>query len=231
MAPGRFAAYLLLFLSSVFALATASPGLFFGVPHESGNVVFFMHDGREIDARALERAASAVGSGYFSGPEMSLEVYATGGRIEYLLLAPFCAGRPACMHPLSGKVFTAPADIVSSAAEVPGEASGVMGSAMIRELVRAGLRSELGLTRYILLPEWKKNGYAEHIAKETADMPASAICGADEEEAPLSGLLEDRLMVEMLAEEDKEPYPLIMEEDHSYDVLRSRLMKKHCPAP
>jgi len=136
------------------------------------------------------------------------------------------------MHPISGKVFTAPADMVSDAAEGPGTFPGPLERTIIRELVRAGLRNKLSLTRYILLPEWKKNGYAEHIARETADMPASDICDTDEDEdTPLFGLLEDRLMVEMLAEDDKEPYPLIMEEDHSYDALRPRLMKKHCPAP
>jgi hypothetical protein len=230
MTLGRFVKYLLLLLAAVYCGITAYPRLLFSSVHEAGNIGFYAREPVSGSEPIFARVYEAAGSGYFSDPDRTLEVYLTGSDGEYLFFAPFCWKHRSCVHPVSGKVFIAPSDLASNTAYDFGEDSAprFLNSVIVHELAKAQLRNKLGLTSYILLQDWKKTGYAEHVAMETAAIATSAICGEDAGDNELNGYLEARLMVEMLITEDGENYPSLMDKNQLYALLRERLMKKYC---
>ncbi len=222
--------YSLTLLTAVYCGITAYPRLFFNGVHESGNIGFYSREPASGHEPFFARVYEAVGSGYFYDPDRMLEVYLTGSDVEYLFFAPFCWRHRSCVHPISGKVFIAPSDLASNTAYNfrAGSSPRFLNSVIVHELVKAQLRNKLGLTRYILLQGWKKTGYAEHVAMETADISPSVICGEETVDEELAGYLEDRLMIELLAQEDGENYPSMMGKDHSFDIVRARLINKSC---
>lgn len=229
MTLSRFAGYILLLLGAVYCCITAYPRLLFSGAHEYGNINFYSRKPVDESLYLFTKVQETAGSGDLSSPDRIFEVYLTGGKGEYLFFAPFCWKHLSCVHPISGKVFIAPSDLAANTVYGLGADSAprFLNSVIVHELVKAQLRNKLGIIKYIFLQGWKKTGYAEHIAKETVVMPPSAICGERTDDA-LAGYLEDRLMVEMLAEVDEESYPSMMEKAHASEVLRARLLKKHC---
>ncbi len=233
MTLGRLVACIMLLLTAAYCGITAYPRLLFGDAHESGNISFYTRETAGGSDPLFARVYNAVAFGSFSDPDVTLEVFLTGSDREYLFFAPFCWKSRSCVHPVSGKVFVASSDLVSNTAYEfgLGQAPRYLNSVIVHELVKAQLRNRLGLTRYILLQGWKKTGYAEHIAMETSTIDPSAICGGDDGDEELNGYLEARLMVEMLALENGESYSSIIETDHLYSAVHSRLMKKYCKVP
>jgi len=229
MTLGRFSWYTFLLLAAVYCCITAYPRYLFSGVHRYGNIDFYSREPVSESFPLFIKAQEISGSGDFSDPSRTFEVYLTGGKGEYLFFAPFCRGRRSCVHPVSGRIFIAPSDLAEGTVYGLGAdpAPRFLSSVIVHELMKAQLRNKLGFIKYVFLQGWKKNGYAEHVAKETAAMPAFSICG-ERPDDDLTGYLEDRLMVELLAEEDGESYPSMMEKSHPAEILRDRLLKKHC---
>jgi hypothetical protein len=232
MTVNRFLLYVVLLLAAAYCGVTFYPRLLFNGVQDYENIRFYTSEPAPERVPVFAGVYEALNSDPFFDPGRTLEVYLAGGYGKYSLLAPFCRKQRSCLHPVSGKVFVASSDLEKDEVYGPGDggARRTLRGVIIHELVKAQLRNKLGFLRYTFLPDWKSTGYAEHIAKETVDMDTSIICAEGTHEDELAGYLADRLMVELVAAEDSIGYSALLEENYSYEALRSRLMKKYCKA-
>jgi hypothetical protein len=104
----------------------------------------------------------------------------------------------------------------------------ILESVMVHELAKAQVKNKLGALKYLAAADWKKDGYAEHLARETGDMNSADICGEWNRNDLLKRYLEYRLMAELLKYEDGIGYAALMTENISYESVRTRVLNKYC---
>ncbi|MFA6433485.1 MAG: hypothetical protein WCW52_02185 [Elusimicrobiales bacterium] len=231
MTRGSFLFCCVLLAAAVCCGVTAYPFVFFGSSYVHKNLTLYTHEAfRENPDKFLAAIYDKISSDDFYDEAQKFEVYLAGSRREYVLLAPFCAKEPSCAHPISDKVFVAAADPEKNLAYGPGaEGPGrALDRVIIHELVKTQIKNKLGFLDYAILSDWRKEGYAEHVAMETRELPPDAFCGGAPGTDPALPYLKNRLMVEMLAAEDSRSYPSLMTTNYSYEGARSRVERQYC---
>jgi len=232
MTFGRFMMYFILAFAAVYCGLTFYPGVLFSGKYEYKNIT--LYTGEPVTGPTdpmLERVYNIVMADDFVDPGQTFEIYAAAGYAKYAFLAPFCAKEQSCVHPATSKVFIASADLDKN--QVYGRGSSakprIMESVVIRELVLAQMKKNLGPMKYISLRSWLKDGYAEHIARETVEMDAAAICGARDAGDPLPQYMESRLILDLVKGENPDlNYPALVVGEFNYENLRKRVMDKYC---
>mgnify|MGYP001573904102 FL=1 len=232
MTTGRFITYCVLALTAGYSCLTFYPNLLFRSPYEYKNISLYTRAPLPAPADALlERVYNTVMSDVYLDPGAEFEIYLTGGYKEYLFLAPFCAKAQSCLHPVSHKVFIASSDLDKNAVygRDPAGKPRVLENVMVHDLVLAQMQKKLGFISYIALRAWLKEGYAEHVARETVEMEAAAICGKRDKSAPLVQYLESRLMLDLVKGETPDMnYPELIASNIAYDSTRKRVMERNC---
>jgi hypothetical protein len=194
------------------------------------NISIYAHVPLTCDPEGVpSRISGAIAADAFFDPGQKFEIYLTGGYGEYRFFAPFCGKSYACLHPASNKVFVASADFDKNLAygpELPGKR--ILENVIVHELVKAQLKNKLGPLKYAALQDWKKDGYADHVAKETEGENAPDICGGDKQKNPLAKYLEYRLVLETLKAGTEAPYTALILENNVYAGVRDRVIKKYC---
>lgn len=233
MTVGKFIFFFALAAAAVYAGITAHPAVFFEPGYVYKNITVYTHEALgETPASLLSAVYDKISAGEFYDAGQNFEIYLAGSYLEYAFLAPFCRNRYACAHPLSDKVFVASSDIGSNAAYPPRSRGGPvwrdLGRVIVHELVKVQLKRKLGALTYFTQPDWKKEGYAEHVAMETRDMNPADFCQGASLPDPALPFLENRLIVEMVSLEDQIGYPALMAGNYNYDSVRSRIEQRHC---
>jgi len=232
MTVGRFISYSVLALAAVYCGLTFYPKLIFPNVYEYQNISLYTRVPLPGPADALlGRVYNTVMADDYLDPAQKFEIYLTGGYGEYAFLAPFCAKEQTCLHPVSHKIFIASSDFDKNQVygRGPAEKPRVMENAMVHDLVLAQMQRKLGFVNYVALRAWLKEGYAEHIARETVDLEAAGICGERDKNAPLVQYLESRLMLDLAkAEAPDVPYPDLITAQYNYDNMHKRIMDKYC---
>lgn len=230
MTFGKFAVCCLALATGVYGGVTFYPRIFFNAACGYKNISVYAHAPVKCSADgALGRIYNSLASDEFFDPEQSFELYLCGSYEEYGLLAPFCGKSYSCVHPVSSKIFVASADFGKNLAygQEPGSKR-LLENVVVHELVKAQLKYKLGPIKYITLPDWKKDGYADHVARETEGDNAPDICATKKPEYPLSAFLEYRLVLEMLKAGTDVGYPALILENNSYSLTRDRAINKYC---
>jgi len=231
MTFSRFVFYCVLLPAAVYAGLTFYPRAYFTQSYGHDNITLHTREPLSEPADAvLARISETVAGDDFAEPGRTFEVYLGGGFGGYAFWAPFCGKSYACVHPLSGKIFVASADMEKNAAYGPGASMPrrVLESVIVHEVVKAQIKEKLGVLKYAALPSWKKDGYAEHIARETSDMNPADICSEDSADNTLIKYMEYRLVMEMIKAEGDVSYPTLMKENNSDSASLARLMRKYC---
>ena len=233
MKAGRFITYSVLALAAAYCCLTFYPKLLFSNACEYKNISLYTRAPVPAPPDALlERVYNAVMTDEYMDPGAKFEIYLTGGYGEYLFWAPFCSKTQSCLHPVSHKVFIASSDPDKNQVygRDPAGKPRVLENAMVHDLVLAQMRNKLGLVNYVALRAWLKEGYAEHIARETVDMEAAMICGERDKNAQLVQYLESRLMLDLVKGETPDMnYPELITSNLNYDSTRKRIMERYCP--
>lgn len=231
MTKTRFVFYCALAAAAVCFVMTRYPSVFFSSNYVYKNLTLYTHGPmREPPGKLLSAIYEKIAADDFYDPGQNFEVYLAGSYREYVLLAPFCGKDFACAHPLSDKVFIASPDIDKNLAYAPrGGARGrSLESVITHELVKVQIKNKIGALNYFTLSDWRKEGYAEHVAMETRDMDPAAFCAGGSGTDPALPYLENRVIVEMLKDEDRIGYPALMKANYSYEGARSRVERKYC---
>ncbi len=210
---------------------TIYPVVLFSSKYDYKNLTLYTHDPlTKSPDRLLSDIYAKISADDFYDPGQNFEVYLTGSYKEYSFLAPFCRKEFACVHPINSKVFVVSADIDKNISYGPtGVGMGrVLESVIVHEIVKAQIKNKVGVLSYFGMSDWRKEGYAEHVAMETRDMSSSAFCSRTPGADPALAYLESRLIVEMLKNEDEIGYPLVMKAIYSYDNVRNRVESNYC---
>jgi|GEM_PF-1120434 len=234
MTKGRFIFYCALLAAAVYGGLIAWPAAYFRSSCSYKNITLHTREPlASVPEAFLGRITDAAAGGEFYDPSRNFDVYLGAGRGGYLFWAPFCGKSHSCVHPFSGNIFIASADLEKNSAYGPGgeQDRRVLESVITHEIVKAQLRKKLGALKYAALSDWKKNGYAEHMARETADMRPEAICVKSPEGGPLPGYLEDRLIIESIQSAEFIKFAEIMEGNYGGDAARARLKQQYCGKP
>ena len=231
MTLGKFIFYCLLLVGAVYCAVTLHPAIFFGNNYAYKNMTLYTHDTlKEPPDKLLASVHDKIAADDFYDADQNFEIYLAGGSFEYAFLAPSCANKFACAHPVTDKVFVALSDIDKGLSYPPG-GGGVgrdLSGVIVHEAVKVQLKHKLGTLTYILLPDWKKEGYAEHIAMETHDINSADFCSAASAEDPALAYLKNRLIVELVSSEDRLGYPALMDANYSYDSVKPRVEERYC---
>jgi len=227
----KFLAYLVVLLSAAYGVATAYPGMFFSSSHAYKNITVYSHEPLEKGADdILSQVCEKISTDDFSDDGQKFAVYLTGGYGEYSFFAPFCRKDYACLHPLTGKLFMAPADFEKKRSYSSGDTSKgrPLDAVMTRVLVKAQIKEKMGDLNYFFLDDWKTEGYAEHIAGETEGRDPLEICRENAASDPVLRHMEYRLIVELVRNDDMMGYPVLMKENYSFEGVEKRVKKKYC---
>lgn len=230
MTTGRIILYCLLLVAGAFAGLTYYPGMFYSNSLNARYMV--VHTLEPLDmsvADVLGRIADKISADDFFDPEKTFEIYLGTGYGKYALLAPFCGKSFACVHPLTGNVFVASADLQKNLAYHPDDPAHtrVLEHVLTHELVKAQLRARLGALKYTALQDWQTEGYAEHVTLEAADADISLICpGAPPD--PRAYYMKDRLVLEEVKAASDMTYAAIMEGDRSPDQAAKTIIQRYC---
>jgi len=231
MTKGRFFFFCVLLAAAAYCGLTLYPALLFNSNYGYKNLTLYTHDPlTKSPDRLLSDIYSKISADDFYDPGQNFEVYLAAGYGEYSFLAPFCRKEFACAHTVSGKVFVASPDIDKNIAYGPtgGGLGRALESVIVHELVKLQIKNKVGVLSYFGMSDWRKDGYAEHIAMETRDMSPSAFCARVPGTDPALPYLESRLIVEMLKNEDEIGYVLLMKASYSYEAVRNRVESKYC---
>jgi len=227
----RIILFLILAAGGSFAVLTWYPDVFFGSVLNSRYIS--VHTAAPLDISAgdmLGRVSDKLAADDFFDPGQKLELYLGDSYGKYSLLTPFCAKAPACVHPLTGKVFVAMAEPGKNLAygpEEPPKARSLEGL-VAHELVKAQLLNKIGPLKYLSLHEWQTDGYAEHVAMEAGDADPSIICPGNEPRDPRAQYLQDRLVLDAVKQENDTSYPLLMDNNRSGDEALRHVMQRYC---
>ena len=224
-----------LFLCVLLAVAaycglTIYPVVLFSSKYDYKNLTLYTHDPlTKSPDRLLSDIYAKISADDFYDPGQNFEVYLTGSYKEYSFLAPFCRKEFACVHPINSKVFVVSADIDKNISYGPtGAGMGrVLESVIVHEIVKAQIKNKVGVLSYFGMSDWRKEGYAEHVAMETGHLNPAAFCSGDGTD-PAIPYLKNRLIVEMLRVEDEIRYPALIEENYSHEDVLSRVERKYC---
>ena len=231
MTVGKLIFYCVLLAAAVYCAVTVHPAIFFGSSYTYKNLTLYTHDPlKEPPDKLLASVDEKISADEFHDAGQKFEIYLTGGSLEYAFLAPSCTDKFACAHPVTDKVFVAMPDIDKNLAYPPG-GGGIgrdLAGVIVHEVAKVQLKNKLGSLTYFQLPEWKKEGYAEHIAMETHEINSSDFCRAGSGEDPALPYLENRLIVELVTAEDRISYPALMNENYSYDSVKPRVEERYC---
>ncbi|HBA61515.1 MAG TPA: hypothetical protein DCZ92_12010 [Elusimicrobia bacterium] len=220
-----------LLIAGVFAGLTVYPSVFFANTLNARNMVVYSREPIDMSsADLLGRVRDKVFADEFADAGQTFEVYLGSGYGKYALLAPFCGKTFACMHPLSGKIFVALADMQKNQALDPADPSRtrVLEHVIAHEAVKAQLRNKLGPLKYFTLKEWQTDGYAEHVAMETADADPALICQGAAARDPRALFFKHRLVIEDLKMMEDLTYPAIMEGNRTPDKSIKNVTQKYC---
>ncbi|HBB67790.1 MAG: hypothetical protein A2X28_03690 [Elusimicrobia bacterium GWA2_56_46] len=231
MTVKRLLLYVALVVLAAYGAITSYPGILFSASRGYNNITLYSRlPLNELTDKLLARVYDALAAEEFFDPGRKLEIYLTGGYGEYRFFAPFCGRSYSCAHPVSNKVFIASADPGKDLAYDPSGrgAPRILESVMVHELAKAQVKNKLGALKYLAAADWKKDGYAEHLARETGDMNSADICGEWNRNDLLKRYLEYRLMAELLKYEDGIGYAALMTENISYESVRTRVLNKYC---
>ena len=231
MTIGKILFYCALLAGAVYCALTLHPAVLFSNNYVYKNMTLYTHDSlKEPPDKLLSTVYEQISAGDFYDADRNLEIYLAGGSVEYSLLALTGAGKFACANPVSDKVFVASADIDKNLAYPPGgdrigrDLAGVIS----HEVVKIQLKNKFGPLNYFLMPDWKKEGYAEHLARETQDMNPTDFCHENTLSDPALPFLENKLIVELVTLEDRIGYLVLMTENYSYDSVKARVEQHYC---
>jgi len=231
MTFNRFLCYCALLTAVAYSTLTFYPNALFGNIHKAANIslhsrVPLPEASQAIIARVRERIAACD----FFDPEQKFDIYFTGDSPLYALLAPFCRKSFSCLHPVSDKIFIASPDFENNLAHSPGgaEAPRILESVIMHELIKAQVKHRVGGPNYLFLSEMKKEGYAEHITMETAELQPTEICTENIKFATVRHYLEQRLVLEMVQRETDTAYTSLIRNNQGDDSAVKRLRQTHC---
>ena len=231
MTKGKFLFCCVLLAALAYCGVTFYPSVFFSSNYVYKNLTLYTHDPlRESPDKLLSAIYEKISSDDFYNSDQNLEVYLTGRYREYVFLAPFCRKDYSCVHPLSSKVFIASSDMDKNLAYAP-RRRGIgrdLAGVITHELVKAQIKDKMGFLNYAFLPDWRKEGYAEHIAMETQHLDPAAFCAGNSGTDLALPYLENRLIVEMLKAEDDISYPVLIKGNYSHEGVLSRVEQKYC---
>ncbi|HCE98327.1 MAG: hypothetical protein A2X34_08120 [Elusimicrobia bacterium GWC2_51_8] len=183
------------------------PGIFFNNRFERGNFIMVSRSPIPDSAGSFaEKASYKLKTSQLSAEGQTFEVYAAASAGEYAFFAPFCRKDYACLHPLKDIIFMAPADFEKGLVASPLNSQNFLSleKLLAREAVQLQIRREMTPLSYILADNWKKDGYAEHVASLGDYEPYSIdICRGDPASDPERAPYLYRLAVEYMMAEDK----------------------------
>jgi hypothetical protein len=220
---------LLLLAAGAYALLQWKPGLYYGESAALGN--FTLHSSEPLQgdaARAIVMAKDRLATSEFNNPAETFDVYLATAARDYAFFTPFCKDRNACVNPMNGHIFIAPADldkdiIPADSIDETRHFSAVLAGAAARELIRRRMRP----LSYLMLSEWMLRGYSGLIGGTGERMP-SEICGKTFAEGTVMRDYEYRLAVEFALSEERITFWGLLERDPALDPLEKQMRQRYC---
>jgi hypothetical protein len=164
----------ILILFAVYILLLCHPGLFFG--HSLTHGAITLYSDEPIPARSAEHVLKAVEQRLARSPLFhprssgAIRAYICNRKWRFILFANFRFHVGGLTYPpLSNNIFLRAADLDAdrligpSGKAVPGERT--LTYFIAHEIAHTLVADELGAVAYWRLPDWKNEGYADHVAK------------------------------------------------------------------
>jgi hypothetical protein len=208
------------------------PGIFFNNRFERGNFVIVSRAQTPASAGSFaEKASNKLKNSQLSAEGQKFEVYAAASAGEYAFFAPFCRKDYACLHPFKDIIFMAPADFKKGLVASPLDSKNSLSleKLLVREAVKLQIRLEMTPLAYIMAANWKKDGYAEHVASSGDNEPYTIdICRGDAASDPERAPYLYRLAVEYIMAEDKIGARDLLSTDLSVEPAIKTLKSRSC---
>ena len=226
--PGLF----ILAAAGIYGSILYWPGIFFSNRLERGN--FIIASRAQIPDSVgsfAEKASYKLKNSQLSAEGQKFEVYVTTSAGEYAFFAPFCRKDYACLHPFKDIIFMAPADFEKGLVASPLDSQNSLSleKLLAREAVKLQIRLEMTPLAYILADNWKKDGYAEHVASSGDYEPYTIdICKGDAASDPERAPYLYRLAVEYIMAENKIGARDLLSTDLSVEPAIKTLKSRSC---
>jgi len=231
MTRGTFVFICALFAAIAYSGVTVYPSALFSSSYSYKNLTLYTHDPlKEPPNKILSEIYERISADDFYDAGQSFEVYLAGSYAEYVFLAPFCRKDASCAHPVSDKIFIASSDMDKDLAYGPrgGGLGRNLGRVITHEIVKTQIKNKMGALDYFFMSDWRKEGYAEHVAMETRDLAPASFCEGSGWSDPALPYLKNRLIVELIVLEDSLSYPVLMKTNYSYESAQKRVENRYC---
>lgn len=218
-------------IAAAYTALSYHPDALFDNSYKQGTISVHSRSPLSASSQAIiSKASEKISADEFYNPEQKLDVYLAYSENIHLLLAPFCRKDFSCLHPVTDKIFIAAADLEKNLARKPGEDEypRLLEGVITHELVKAQLKHTLGALNYFSLSAMKREGYAEHVAQETAGLPPAEICVKNDKRSTLTRYLEQRLALELLRFESDMSYLALLKSGKGNDSAEKSIRRKFC---
>ena len=228
----KFFSLCVLAAAVIYGSILSFPGIFFNNRLERENFVIVSR--AQIPAAAgssAEKASYKLKNSQLSSEGQKFEVYTAASVGEYAFFAPFCRKDYACLHPFKDIIFMAPADFEKGLVASPLDAQNSLSleKLLAREAVKLQIRQEMTPLAYVLADNWKKDGYAEHVASLGDEEPYTIdICKGDAASDPERASYLYRLAVEYIMAENKMGARELLSSDISVGPVIQSLKSHSC---
>ena len=224
--------YLVFLMALVYGVLVFYPGMFFKNKYDYKNFTIYSHEtiNGDIDS-TLEKAHEKIILSEFFKPDLRFNFYIMKSDGEYSFFTLFGSRPFAYTYPLKGNIFIASVDFEKKRAKCKNcqkKDSRDLEIIIAREAAHEMTRSKLGFLKYIVLQDWKNEGYAEHIAGETGYFEPDEICDKSKAGDSRLNLFRNKLAVEILMNDENYSFAEIIDKNLSYESVKKRIERRHC---
>lgn len=226
----KYFIYVVIAVAIVYGIILSFPGMFFNNNYEYKNFTVYSHETLKGDVEGvLDKVHEKISTAEFFNPDFKYRFYIVKDLGQYSFLTAFKGEGYFHISPF-GHIFLVSADFEKNRANCKNcddrsvrELDIIMTSAVVWDIIRQSLKA----LKYIVTSKWKLVGYGEYIAGETGYFEPSEICKSGTDNLWLE-LHKHQLVMQMLMNEDKRSFELILEKNLRYESVIKRLEKRHC---
>ncbi|MBK8340904.1 MAG: hypothetical protein IPK99_13300 [Flavobacteriales bacterium] len=195
---------------------------------------FEVYSTKPLDQRILpilDSALARLTTSELYDPGSHFTIYLCDGPATFALFAPLSQDAFACTYPVIDHIFVAHADVMNDQVLRPAERynTRTLSGTLAHELTHVMVEHSLGLWMFSSMPDWKHEGYCDHVAGESSigrEEGLVELCAGSLDHPYFEG----RLMVKHLLAKGS-TFREVANEQFDADALFKEMKMAKCPAP
>ncbi len=175
----------------------------------------------------LDKVYDKISVSEFFSQDKKFNIYLAGGHGEFLFFTPFLHGDYARLNPLKGYIFIAAADFDKDEARAaPGAAAHRdLDVEITRAAAREMARGVVEPLSFLLMDEWKLQGFSERLSGGTGEYQPPDICKSED---PAMLDFKYGMAVDYAIKVDGLTMTELLRKDYKYENVRDAVKKQNC---